>query len=229
MKKTFLVALHAHHRKQVFDEAEKILTSDGAHGVLLVNNGGYVRCDTAEYPNLFDIAIELKSTYPDFLIGINPLDLTPTEAMRRTIDTPLDILWTGNAGIIERDNKAYLNNTMEVYLPKLKAAFYGGVAFKGQPQPKNLKTVIQYAAKRFGQVITSGEATGKAASLDKIISLKQMIGNTPLGIASGLSVENVREYLPYTDILIVASSLTAGDFFTYHSEKIKQFRKAIEV
>ena len=228
MKKQFFVALHVLNRKQVFVEAAKILTPNGAHGVLLVNNGGHVTCDPSEYPNLFDIAEELKKEYPGYLVGINPLDLHCVTAIRRTINTSLDVLWVDNAGIAELNGFCSLVSGMEEVLPKLKASYYGGVAFKGQPFPKHLKEEVQYAAKRFGQVITSGNRTGEPAALAKIIGMKEMIGDIPLGIASGLSAENIAEYLPYTDIFIVASSLTkSNDFFSYDESKVNEFRLAL--
>lgn len=41
--KQFLVALHTLNYDQVFEELHHILTPNGAHGVILVNNGGHIK------------------------------------------------------------------------------------------------------------------------------------------------------------------------------------------
>jgi uncharacterized protein len=60
-------------------------------------------------------------------------------------------------------------------------------------------------------VTTSGAGTGQAAHLEKISAMKAALGDLPLAIASGITPENVRDYLPISDCYLVATGL--GDSF----------------
>ena len=40
--------------------------------------------------------------------------------------------------------------------------------------------------------------------------MKLALGDTPLAIASGITPENVEEYLPYADSLLVATGISNG-------------------
>ncbi len=55
---------------------------------------------------------------------------------------------------------------------------------------------------------TSGPGTGEAADIDKIRTMKSALGDHPLAIASGITPENVHEYLPYTDCFLVATGVS---------------------
>lgn len=231
-KKEFLVALHTLDRDQVLYEAKKILTPDGAHGVILVNNKGNLQ-SIDSHPNIFSVAVELKETYPNYLIGTNSLDLESADAMTY-IPGVLDILWTDIGGIVEIDDKAILDPDIERWLPQIRPKYYGSQLFKYQPKAKNPEAVVKEAVKHFSALITSGTATGSEPNVEKIQQIREWIGpDAKLGIASGMSVGNIEQFLPYADIFIVASSLNMhlgnGDhFFQYDPVKVKTFRAKID-
>lgn len=231
-KKEFLVALHVLDWKQSKDEAVNILTHTGAHGAILVNNGGNV-LSRSDYPNLFDIALEIKKMFPSYLIGVNPLDLTNLEALKNTPQT-LDILWTDTGGVIEKDGNVFLDPYVQERLNYFKPSYYGSELFKYRKQPTKPDLVAKIAVNYFSALITSGDATGSGPSVEKIRQIREWIGpDANLGIASGMSVENIDLFLPYADIFIVASSLNTNygngdDFYRYDPEKIQAFRAKID-
>lgn len=57
-------------------------------------------------------------------------------------------------------------------------------------------------------VTTSGPGTGYAADIEKIRRMKQALGNTPLAIASGITPENIVNYLPHADCFLVATEIS---------------------
>lgn len=57
-------------------------------------------------------------------------------------------------------------------------------------------------------VTTSGPGTGKAAAVEKIRTMKEALGDFPLAIASGITPENVSDYLPYADCFLVATGIS---------------------
>ena len=57
-------------------------------------------------------------------------------------------------------------------------------------------------------VTTSGEGTGLAPDISKIRGMKTAISRHPLAVASGITPENVEEYLPYVDCFLVATGVS---------------------
>jgi predicted TIM-barrel enzyme len=216
---------------QAMAEAVKILAPGGAHGLILVNNGFRVRHDSN--PTLGKIALEIKHRYTTALIGINPLDLDTVDAVTYTPST-LDMLWTDIGGIKEENDLTFLDLKTEKELKKFVPKYWGSELFKVGEPPIDPEAVAQCASKSFDAFITSGTATGISPDVKKIKQIRQWIGVEPLlGIASGMSPQNVHLFLDYADIFIVATSLCVGDgkganFWHYDSDKIKSFRSVID-
>jgi predicted TIM-barrel enzyme len=126
-------------------------------------------------------------------------------------------------------------NDVDILDPNIKLPFsglkqyFGGFAFKYQKQPKDLTAAAKIAAHYFDVVVTSGKATGYAADIEKVRTIKEAIGDTPLALASGVTEDNVNEYLPYVDIFIVGTSLQISphDIFMYDAKKVATLAQLI--
>lgn len=245
MKKQFIVALHAQNREQVLYEAKKII-ENGADGIMVVNNGGYVS-SKEDYPNLFDITVELKAKYSNSIVGINPLELSNEEALdfscnfcaeslKYSIKKPFDLLWVDNGGVFEKEGEVFLPDQVKTLLSKTLGIksfgleYFGGVAFKYQKQPENLEGVCKEAAKYFDTIVTSGPATGQSADVKKIKDIRTFIGNHKLALASGVTKENLSTYFDYIDTFIVGTSLLTHSLnqFVYDKQKIFNFKKVFD-
>lgn len=88
--------------------------------------------------------------------------------------------------------------------------FFGGLAFKYQPQPSDLKLACEEASQATDVATTSGAGTGKAADVEKIKTIREYLGNHPMAIASGVSAQNIDNYKGIADYLLVASSITSS-------------------
>ena len=86
--------------------------------------------------------------------------------------------------------------------------YFGGVAFKYQRAVEDLERAASLAAKYMDVVTTSGPGTGKAATRDKIKAMKRALADTPLAIASGVTPENVVDYLDFADPFLVATGIS---------------------
>lgn len=233
--KTFLVALHARNFDQCMVEVGRILTPNGAHGLIVVNNDLHVAAQPKDsLKSLFDIAIAIKNKFPKYLVGINPLEMKNHDALFEFKKTPLDILWVDNGGINESGQKIDLNFKVAKELESFdfsKQQYFGCIDFKYQKQVIDLPEVAKFSAQKFGCVITSGETTGQAPSLGKIQTIRGAVGgDTLVGIASGMTAENVGQYLAFADIFIVGTSLLVNkkDPFIYDEDLVKAFRLKIE-
>ncbi|MBI2566855.1 MAG: hypothetical protein HYV63_07490 [Candidatus Schekmanbacteria bacterium] len=86
--------------------------------------------------------------------------------------------------------------------------YFGGVAFKYQRHVEDLEAACRVAARYMDVVTTSGPGTGHAAEVEKIRRMKQTLGSTPLGIASGIAPENIGHYLAHADCFLVATGIS---------------------
>lgn len=196
-----LPVIHIVDERQTLQNAELALEA-GADGVFLINH------DLA-YKILLEIHNALVAEFPDLWSGVNCLDLEATDVFDH-IDGRINGVWTDNALIDE--TKIHQPNAADVSKKRQNAGwnglYFGGVAFKYQREVTDLATAASIAADYMDVVTTSGPATGQAAAPDKIRIMKQAIGDVPLAIASGITPENVIEYLPYADCFLVATGIS---------------------
>jgi len=86
--------------------------------------------------------------------------------------------------------------------------YFGGVAFKYQRSVDDLQMAASTARDYMSVVTTSGPGTGAAARVEKIRTMKLGLRDYPLAIASGITPDNVGDYLPYSDCYLVATGIS---------------------
>ena len=74
-------------------------------------------------------------------------------------------------------------------------------------------------------ITTSGAATGVAADLEKIRTIKSYISNHEMAIASGVDYKNKDMYSEFVDYLLVASSITNPQTEMIIESKLKEILK----
>ena len=57
--------------------------------------------------------------------------------------------------------------------------------------------------------------------------MKEAIGDHPLAIASGISLENVEQFLPYSDAFLVATSLLKPGTEDFDPQRVKDLVRAV--
>ena len=62
-------------------------------------------------------------------------------------------------------------------------------------------------------VTTSGVATGKAADLEKITTFRRACADHPLAVASGITPDNISDYAPLLDAILIATGINEDDDF----------------
>lgn len=83
----------------------------------------------------------------------------------------------------------------------------GGVRFKYQPyhSGRTLKEDMDIAVTRCDAIAVTGNLTGQETSLQKIREFRDLLPNTPLVIAAGVTPKNAKEQLALGDACIVGS------------------------
>jgi hypothetical protein len=197
-----LPILHATGKDQVLGNA-RLARDEGADGVFLISHG---RVTDDE---LLRIHQDLVADLPGFWAGVNCLSLSVEETFARVGDRVAGV-WVDDALVDERqEEQPAAQRVLEMQRRHgWRGLYFGGVAFKYQRPVKELARAAALAARCMDVVTTSGPGTGQAASPEKIRTMKQALGEHPLAIASGVTPENVGDYLPHADCFLVATGIS---------------------
>lgn len=191
MKTEIIPVIHMLNENQVLTNV-KTCVECGIEKVFLINH-------VVTINDLLKCSARVKQEYPNLWVGINMLG-QPTETSISLEPQGVDGLWC-DATITPERAKSYRN---------FKGMFFGGLAFKYQPQPKDLKAACEEAILATDVATTSGTGTGRPADVQKIKDIRSYLGNHPMAIASGVSVHNIDNYKGLADYLLVASSITTS-------------------
>lgn len=180
--------IHCLNYQQIKTNLE-ICKRNGIEMVFLINH----HSSDVAILQLKDWFIMAKSEFPDIKIGLNFLQLNTEDSIKLCESIEADAIWTDYQGNIAHN------------IP-----LFGPVAFKYQKHVPDdmLESVCKEAIKNFEVITTSGPATGKPASIEKIKNIRSYIGDHKLAIASGVNKLNKKLFEPYVDYMLVASSIT---------------------
>lgn len=196
--KIFLPVIHVVNKEQTLQNVTIAIEAQ-ADGIFLINHNIHAG-------ELVSVFRAVKNNFPDLWIGINFLDLYREDSAATTINIGADGLWTDDAGVYEGMTNAPISR--DRLLGQWKGLYFGGVAFKYQKKVDDVASVAKLAIDAVDAITTSGTRTGTAPNVDKISSMREAIGNFPMAIASGITVENVKKFLPYNDCFLVATGIS---------------------
>lgn len=186
--------IHMINENQVLTNVETCL-SCGVEKVFIINHQS-----TSE--ELIKCVKRVKETYPKLWVGINMLDKFIEDAI--LYEFGFDGLWCDQSIKLE-DYKHR----------KFEGMLFTGLAFKYQPQPKDIELACKESILTSDVSTTSGPGTGKEANINKIHDLRNHLGDHPMAIASGVNVDNVSLYKGLVNYLLVASSITSSSEIIY--------------
>ena len=196
-----LPVIHVVDEEQSCRNAE-IAREAGADGVFLINHD-------LSYTRLLDIHAAVVADFSDWWVGVNCLDLDAVNVFKH-IHVQVAGVWVDNALINEHsEHQTEAEKVLQAQKSQgWQGLYFGGVAFKYQREVEDVVQASRTAVDYMDVVTTSGPGTGFAASLDKIRTMKQAIGAFQLAIASGITPENVTDYLPISDCFLVATGIS---------------------
>jgi hypothetical protein len=206
MKTEIIPVIHMINQNQVLTNVRTCI-SCGIKKVFIINHQ-----TTSE--ELIKCANVVKDIYPDLWVGINMLDKYVEDAI--LYEFTFDGLWCDQSISLE-DYKHR----------KFQGMLFTGLAFKYQPQPKDIELACKESILTSDVSTTSGLGTGKAAGLSKILELRKNLGDHPMAIASGVSVDNITIYNGIVDYLLVASSITSRSEIIYQ-DKLEELLEKIK-
>lgn len=212
----------------------KLAIEGGCPGVFLINHD-------FKYERFLPIVKHVRQKFPDFWIGVNFLAVTGKEAfpVLATLEkegTRVDAYWADDARIDERRPESDQPEADEILQIKSdhnwNGMYFGGTAFKKQRdvKPDDYAKSASIACNFMDVVTTSGIATGHSADLDKIDTFRTTCGEKPLAVASGITPENVSQYIPNLDCVLVATGINIkDDFYNIDPERLANLMHNIQV
>lgn len=217
---TLIVVVHVLDREQALRNV-LIAQAEGADGVFLINH-------QTNHLHLSSCFKYIRERCPDFWIGLNYLDLDKYNALR-LLPSGAQGLWDDNAQIdLDQMNPQYEASEFASRRAETgkEALYFGGVAFKYQRSSRDPAKEAKLAVPYVDVITTSGDGTGIAANLSKIQSMKAAIGDHPLAIASGITPENVKDYMPHADCFLVATGVSFSDT-ELNPQRVRELAQAI--
>ncbi len=212
--KKFYPVIHAEDIDAVQHNAA-VAFEAGADGIFLINHS--FRAD-----NLLQIYSTVRREFSTQFIGINLLDQSAVAAFRlMQYYRDVDALWVDNSGIGDTSTKEAERLRREMRDSDWPGQYFASTAFKHQQTVRDVAEAARLTSRFAHVVVTSGLETGTAPDATKIILMKMPIHDFPLAIASGMTVDNIRVFLPHADIFMVATGISQ-DFTTLDPIKTKQ-------
>jgi hypothetical protein len=179
----------------------RIAHDEGADGVFLINH-------KLHHTGLLPIYEVVRQQLPGLWTGLNCLNLGRDAV--NVIPKNTAGLWVDNAGVDENPTPTAAAEEFAGIRQESRweGLYFGGVAFKYQEEIHDVAQVARLAMPFVDVITTSGPGTGHAADVRKIRAMKEAIGDHPLAIASGITPENVHEFMPCADCFLVASGIS---------------------
>jgi predicted TIM-barrel enzyme len=206
--------IHVEYEEQALRNCE-IARTAGADGTFLINHG-------ISSTDLLKIHHTAFQEFPDWWIGVNCLDNDPSETFKMVTEEVAGI-WVDNAMINEnmniQPNADRIRKAQEE--SRWQGLYFGGVDFKYQRHVNDLENASNIAMRYMDVVTTSGAGTGIAADATKIQRMKKALEDFPLAIASGITVDNIENYLDKADCFLVATGVSRS-WAELNEELVKQ-------
>ncbi|MBT5873995.1 MAG: adenine phosphoribosyltransferase [Candidatus Latescibacteria bacterium] len=195
-----LPVIHVVNTEQAIENT-RLAKRSQADGVFLINHD-------LTWQTLLAVHANCVEAIPEFWIGVNCLDLEPNRVFGE-VDSKVGGVWVDNALIEEScvEQPGAEKVLRAIQDSGWRGLYFGGVAFKYQRVVEDVETAARVALPFVDVVTTSGPGTGLSANPVKIRSMRSGVGREPLAVASGITPENVIEYLPFTDCFLVATGI----------------------
>ncbi len=202
----------------------------GTQGVFLINH---------DFPEdeLVPVIADVRRRFPELWLGVNFLAVTGRDAFPvlgalANSGTRVDAYWGDDARIDERT--AVQGEAIEIDAVRATSGwdglYFGGTAFKKQREvaPEHYELSARLATAHMDVVTTSGVATGQEADVAKIEAMRAGCGDHAMGIASGVTPDNVHRYAPLVDAILVATGINvAGDFYNIDRARLERLMAII--
>lgn len=222
-KRVLLPVIHPVSHQDALENA-RICADSGVSGVFLINQGMGAQ-------DVLRLGVEIHESL-GLWVGVNLLCFSPPSVLRAVQEHNRSFggIWTDGAGV---DHHGHAERQMELLAFRgardealWSGLYFGGVAFKHQAFVPNdrLSRAACIAEPYMDVVCTSGPATGIAADVERVRLMRNGLSiRGCLALASGVTEENVSDYLPYVDAFLVGTGLEKK-FGVFDAKKVERLQ-----
>lgn len=212
---------------EIFERAKeeiRIFEENGVDGIMLENYYG-------NYYDLERILEYVSTSNLSIPYGVNCLNVDSMgfELANRYNASYIQV--DSVVGHVKPRDEATLEEFFKLYRGNCKAYLIGGVRFKYQPvlSEKTVEEDLQIGMTRCDAIAVTENATGEETSMEKIELFRRNLGDFPLVIAAGVTLENAKKQLELGDIAIVGSYFkdTFKDTGDVSADHVKTFMNEI--
>ncbi len=181
------------------------------------NNGANaIVYESNNYKKLDSILTEVRKKYPDKIIGVNFLGtdnslMTYKETFTLAKKHQLQIAWTDFSAVdLIREAPETSLHAIETQKPE-KTFYVSGIHMKYSTLIDSKKPLEKSALQAMGWVdgiIITGPKTGVPTDHIKAQRVRRVIGDYPLGAASGVDENNIKQLSPFIDFILVNTSIS---------------------
>lgn len=203
----------------------KIADSVGCEYVALIQHEG------KDYL-LSEACLAISKSFPKLSIVVNNLSFSfytsVLDGLLSTLDYNVKGTWVDNCGIsssrVSKDAEWVSTVVKSEQWKSYK--IFGGVAFKYQEFEKHPELAAKTAYNLGFIPTTSGSETGESPSVSKTRSMAEVLPERILAVASGITPENVSDFLPYVQYYFVVTGISR-DFYNFDYEKANKLQDII--
>lgn len=223
-----MIHLKGSSDKEIFERAKKeidIMVKNGVNGVMLENYYG-------NYNHLEQILAYVSEQKIGIPYGVNCLNMDALgfDLANRYKAHYLQV--DSVVGHVKPRDDASLEAFFKIYREKCDACLIGGVRFKYQPvlSENTVEEDLKIGLRRCDAIAVTGDATGQETSIDKIKLFRNVIGDFPLVVAAGMTIENAAEQLSVGDMAIIGSYFKDNykDFGDVSEEHVRNLMDAVK-
>ena len=210
-----------HHFRETIDMLYPFYERQDIQGIWLINTNCSVE-------TLETVAMWIHETYPNLWVGINILgyNLFEVTQFMYNYSTVFKGLWVDNPQITA---EGPYQNVPEIVASLFHQAswdglYFGGTLFKYIRVSKDINqqnALCVNSIPYMDVITTSGDGTGIAISTEKIQRVHSLVHDQrPVGLASGVTAENIDSVKDFTDVYIVGTYFYCGDTYNISEEKL---------
>ncbi len=159
------------------------------------------------YTHLEWVLSYLSDLKPGVPIGVNCLNFDSL-CFELARDHCCDFLQLDSViGHVKPRDEDSMRTMLDMERSRTEALLLGGVRFKYQPvlSEKTLEEDLEEAKNRCDAVCVTGDGTGMQTPMEKLQDFRNIIGDFPLVICSGLNEDNCAKQMQIADAAIVGS------------------------
>lgn len=203
--------------------------------VSFANGADAIVFESGDYKKLDDTLTIIRKKFPKAVIGVNFLGpdeklFTYKETFALALKHKAQIAWTDFSGV-DQINEAKDESLHAIDALKPKDVFYvSGIHMKYSTLKDSTKTIEKSALQAMGWVdgiVITGLKTGVATDPERAKKVRTVIGDYPMGAASGVSAENVKTIIDSVNFILVNTSISEKNHRII-PEKVLELRKAMD-